>query len=134
MKLRSFSIALTAIILAVGVATAVQAVTSKLTSNNNLRLYGYALNPEGYFTVKDNLLVTGNTTLHGSADMQGDLYSSKDVVTVNDDLFVRGLLSINSMPTPPNDNCSSPGGISYDANYLYVCTDGHWKRITLDSF
>lgn len=134
-----------------------EAVTSQIR-NNNLRIYGKIINPKGYVTIGDDMVVnerlnakgnisdsngnltlddtvavTGNVIVEGGAEIKGELYNSNDVMTVNDDLTVTGLLAINSMITPTTSSCETDGGLSYDSSYLYICVDGAWKKIALQS-
>lgn len=155
---RTFTIAIVSTLSVMSVVMTAQAVTSLITSSNNLRLYGEAFNPKGYFTVADDMVITeklnvkgnvsdskGNLTLddtvavtgdlyvEGSAEVKGELYNSNDVMTVNDDLTVTGLFSMNSIETPTTSTCDTDGGLSYDSSYLYLCVDGTWKKVALQS-
>lgn len=157
MMIKKFTIAVGSILTVLALVTVGEAVTSKL-SNNNLKLYGKAFNPDGYFTVADDMVITerlnakgnisdskGNLTLddtvavtgdlivEGGAEVKGEIYNSNDVVTVNDDLTVTGALSINTMETPTTSTCATDGVLSNDATYLYLCVDGTWKKVTLES-
>jgi hypothetical protein len=158
MQLRSLWLSGLTVLVGVGMVSAVQAVTSRFTENNNLKLYGAASNPAGYFTIRDNALVTGklnvkgnvsdsngNLTLddtvaitghlidEGDAEIKGEVYNSNGAVTVNDDLTVTGLFSINTMVTPTTTDCTEDGGMSYDNNYLYLCVASHWRKVPLES-
>ena len=157
MKRKTLLTVASSMVVVFGLVTVGQAVTSKL-SNNNLKLYGKAFNPNGYFTVADDMVITeklnakgnisdstGNLTLddtvavtgdiivEGGAEIKGEVYNSNDVVTVNDDLAVTGALSINTMETPTTSTCETDGVLSYDATYIYLCVNGTWKKVTLES-
>lgn len=157
MKLRPILAGLSAVVVMVGLTSATEAVTSQI-KNNNLKLYGKAMNPDGYFTVADDMVITeklnvkgnvtdskGNLTLddtvavtgdlivEGSAEVKGELYNSNDVVTVNDSLTVTGEFSINSMSAPDSSTCDTTGTLSYDPTYLYLCVDNAWKKIPLEN-
>lgn len=155
--MKKIMIALGSVLTVFALVTVGEAVTSKL-ANNNLKLYGKAFNPAGYFTVADDMVITeklnakgnisdsnGNLTLddtvavsgdlivEGGAEVKGELYNSNDVMTVNDDLTVTGALSINTMETPTTSVCATAGVVSYDASYLYLCVGGTWKKVTLQN-
>lgn len=157
MKKRSILITTSALIMVFALVSVGQAVTSEIR-NNNLRIYGKIINPKGYVTIGDDMVVneklnakgnisdsngnltlddtvavTGNLIVEGGAEVKGELYNSNDVITVNDDLTVTGLLAINSMTTPTSSSCDTAGGLSYDSSYLYICVDGAWKKIALQS-
>lgn len=157
MKKRFFLTTLGALVLVFAIVTVGEAVTSQIR-NNNLRIYGKIINPKGYVTVGDDMVIneklnakgnisdsngnltfddtvaiTGNVIVEGGAEVKGELYNSNDVVTVNDDLAVTGLLSVNSMTTPTDSACATDGGVSYDTSYLYICVDGTWKKVALQS-
>lgn len=159
MTKRSFLVLIVATVVVIGVVTAAEAVTSKITGKNNLILYGSAANPKGYFTVADDMMITekldargnvsdsqGNLTLddtvaitgdvfvEGDAEVKGTLYNSAGKITVNDDLYVGGLFSINSITTPTTSTCTTAGAMSYDSTYLYLCVAGNWKKVPLQSF
>lgn len=146
-----------ALVVVFAVVTVGEAVTSQIR-NNNLRIYGKIINPKGYVTIGDDMVVneklnakgnisdsngnltlddtvavTGDIIVEGGAEVKGELYNSNDVMTVNDDLTVTGLLAINSMVTPTASTCETDGGMSYDSSYLYLCVDGTWKKIALQS-
>lgn len=139
------------------IVTAGQAVSSGI-HHLNLKLYGRAFNPAGYFTIDDNTVIdgelnakgnisdsngnltlddtvaiTGDAIVEGGAAIKGELYNPNDVTTINDDLTVTGLLSINSMVTPTSATCATNGGVSYDADYLYLCVYGSWKKVALQA-
>jgi hypothetical protein len=157
MTIKKMTIIVGSLLTVFAIVTVGEAVTSKLM-NNNLKLYGKAFNPQGYFTVADDMVITelldvkgnvsdsnGNLTLddtvavtgdlivEGGAEVKGAVYNSNDAVTVNDDLAVTGALSINTMVTPTTNVCETDGVVSYDASYLYLCVDGTWKKVTLQN-
>jgi hypothetical protein len=146
-----------ALLIVFALVTVGEAVTSQIR-NNNLRLYGKIINPKGYVTIGDDMVineklnakgnisdsngnltlddtvaVTGDLIVEGGAEVKGELYNSNDVVTVNDDLTVAGLLAMNSIETPTESTCTTNGGLSYDTSYLYLCVDGTWKKVTLQT-
>lgn len=157
MTIKKITIVAGSILTVFALVTVGEAVTSTL-SNNNLKLYGKAFNPDGYFTVSDDMVINeklnaqgnisdskGNLTLddtvavsgdlivEGGAEVKGELFNSNDVMTINDDLFVTGHLSINSIETPTASTCEADGTFSYDSNYLYLCVDSTWKKVALQS-
>lgn len=157
MNVRPIIIGVSSTIALLGMVLGAQAVSSRFV-NNNLKLYGEASNPDGYFTIGDNtqvtgklnvkgtvsdsnsdlmlddsVIITGDTIVEGGAEIKGEIYNSNDVVTVNDDLAVTGLFSINSMVTPTTATCDTDGGLSYDTTYLYLCVAGSWKKVALQT-
>ncbi len=157
MNKRNLLIATCAIIAMFGIVSVSHAVASQIV-NNNLKLYGKAFNPNGYFTVADSMVVTkklnvqGNVTdskgaltldddvavtgdmlVEGGAEIKGEIYNSNTTVTVNDDLAATGQFSINSMPSPDTSVCDTNGVVSYDPTYLYICVDNAWKKVALEA-
>lgn len=157
MRTRHLLIAAAVLFAIFGTASVSYGVASEIV-NNNLKLYGRAFNPNGYFTVSDNMVITkrlnvqGNVTdskgaltldddvavtgdmiMEGGAEIKGEIFNSNDSVTVNDDLTVTGKFSINSMPSPDTATCDTNGTVSYDPTYLYLCVDNAWKKIPLQS-
>ena len=157
MRLKTILTVVSSTLVVFSLVTVGQAVTSKL-SNNNLKLYGKAFNPGGYFTVADDMVITeqlnakgnisdsdGNLTLddtvamtgdlivEGSAEVKGELYNSTAAMTINDDLTVTGRFSVNTMETPTTSTCTTAGVLSYDDTYMYLCVAGTWKKVPLQS-
>jgi hypothetical protein len=70
----------------------------------------------GTITTTQNLQVTGTSTLTGQ-------------VALGTDRINRALQSKN------NNSTGTAGDISWDANYIYVCTaTNSWKRVALSTF
>lgn len=157
MNKRNALIATCAVIAMFGIVSVSHAVASQI-ANNNLKLYGKAFNPTGYFTVADDMVitkelnakgnisdssgtltfdddvaVTGDIIVEGGAEIKGEIYNSNTTVTVNDDLAVTGEFSVNSMSSPDTSACDTNGTISYDPTYLYICVDNIWKKVALEN-
>lgn len=157
MKQHPIMIASLSFIAVLAIVTAGQAVSSGI-HHLNLKLYGRAFNPDGYFTIDDNAVIdgelnakgnisdsngnltladtvaiTGDVIVEGGAAIKGELYNPNDVMTINDNVTIMGSLSFNSVPTPTASTCTTDGTISYDSTYLYLCVSGTWKKVALQA-
>ena len=157
MKQRPLLIASLSLVAILAVVTVGQAVSSGI-NHNNLKLFGRAFNPDGYFTIDDNAVIdgelnakgnisdsngnltlddtaaiTGDLIVEGGAAIKGELYNPDDIMTINDNVTITGSLSFNSVPTPTTATCTTDGTISYDTTYLYLCVSGNWKKVALQA-